>query len=75
MLSDYSTMTPQRQLVPGGATPAPATEAINRQAQNILALNETESVLKGGSNTLLNTAEEATFEGSLFSSIFFFFYI
>ena len=39
-------MTPQRTLS-ASATPAPATDAINKQAQHILALNETESVLKG----------------------------
>ena len=39
-------MTPQRTLS-ASATPAPATDAINKQAQHILALNETESALKG----------------------------
>lgn len=58
LLSDYSTMTPQRQLVPGQATPAPATDAINLQAQNILALNQTDSALKGGENTHLQTQME-----------------
>ena len=65
LLSDYSTMTPQRTIgATPGATPAPATDAINRQAQNILALNETDSVLKGGENTFLQTATEENFEGN-----------
>jgi len=52
-------MTPQRTLgTGGGATPAaPASEAIQRQAQNILALNETDSALKGGVNTFLETGQ------------------
>ena len=60
LLSDYSKMTPSRTLGTGGATPAaPASEAIQRQAQNILALNETDSALKGGVNTYLETGAEA----------------
>ena len=38
LLSDYSTLTPQRTIGAGGATPAPTTDAIQRQAQNILSL-------------------------------------
>ena len=51
LLSDYSTMTPQRTLGSGsiGTPAAPASAAIQRQAQNILALNETDSALKFGS--------------------------
>ena len=52
LLSDYSTMTPQRTLT-ASATPAPATDAINRQAQHIMALNETESALKGNLHFIL----------------------
>lgn len=60
LLSDYSTMTPSRTLgTGGGATPAaPASEAIHRQAQHILALNETDSALKGGVNTFLETGQQ-----------------
>ena len=60
LLSDYSSMTPsQQRTLSASATPAPATDAINRQAQHIMALNETESVLKGGDNNFLRGEEDA----------------
>jgi len=59
LLSDYSTLTPQRTIGAGGATPAPTTDAIQRQAQNIRALNQTNSVLAGGENTFLDTGDQS----------------
>merc|ERR1719356_1449962 len=63
LLSDYSSMTPQRTLS-ASATPAPATDAINKQAQHILALNETESALKGGDNNFLRGEDAEMFDES-----------
>ena len=56
-MADYSTMTPQRTLGSGDTPAAPASDAIQRQAQNILALNETTSALQGGQNNFLDAGD------------------
>uniref|UniRef100_A0A336LTJ0 CSON004489 protein n=1 Tax=Culicoides sonorensis TaxID=179676 RepID=A0A336LTJ0_CULSO len=59
LLADYS-ITPQVALTP--RTPAPVTDRIMQEAQNIMALTHVDTPLKGGLNTPLH---ETDFSGSL----------
>lgn len=59
LLADYS-ITPQIAATP--RTPAPLTDRIMQEAQNVMALTHTETPLKGGMNTPLTQTD---FSGSL----------
>ncbi|XP_023173220.2 cell division cycle 5-like protein [Drosophila hydei] len=59
LLADYS-ITPQVAATP--RTPAPYTDRIMQEAQNMMALTHTETPLKGGLNTPLH---ESDFSGAL----------
>lgn len=59
LLADYS-ITPQVVMTP--RTPAPITDRIMQEAQNIMALTHVETPLKGGINTPLH---ETDFSGAL----------
>lgn len=59
LLADYS-ITPQATTV--ARTPAPQTDRVLQEAQNMMALLHTETPLKGGSNTVLH---ESDFSGVL----------
>jgi pre-mRNA-splicing factor CDC5/CEF1 len=59
LLADYS-ITPQIAATP--RTPAPLTDRIMQEAQNVMALTHTETPLKGGINTPLTQTD---FSGSL----------
>lgn len=59
LLADYS-ITPQATTV--ARTPAPQTDRVLQEAQNMMALLHTETPLKGGSNTILH---ESDFSGVL----------
>lgn len=59
LLADYS-ITPQVAATP--RTPAPLTDRIMQEAQNVMALTHTETPLKGGMNTPLTQTD---FSGSL----------
>ncbi|KAL7029384.1 hypothetical protein ACKWTF_006218 [Chironomus riparius] len=59
LLADYS-ITPQIAATP--RTPAPITDRIMQEAQNVMALTHVETPLKGGQNTPLTSTD---FSGSL----------
>lgn len=59
LLADYS-ITPQIAATP--RTPAPLTDRIMQEAQNVMALTHTETPLKGGMNTPLTQTD---FSGTL----------
>lgn len=59
LLADYS-ITPQVAATP--RTPAPLTDRIMQEAQNVMALTHTETPLKGGMNTPLTQTD---FSGTL----------
>ncbi|CRK87522.1 CLUMA_CG001323, isoform A [Clunio marinus] len=63
LLADYS-ITPQIAATP--RTPAPLTDRIMQEAQNVMALVHTETPLKGGVNTPLTQTD---FSGSLPQSL------
>lgn len=63
LLADYS-ITPQVSATP--RTPAPITDRIMQEAQNVMALTHVETPLKGGMNTPLTSTD---FSGTLPSSV------
>ncbi|BES87296.1 cell division [Nesidiocoris tenuis] len=55
LLNDYALATPNAATVP--RTPAPATDRILQEAQNMMALSHVDTPLKGGLNTPLYNAD------------------
>jgi pre-mRNA-splicing factor CDC5/CEF1 len=55
LLADYSLATPSATRTP--RTPAPVTDKILQEAQNIMALTHVDTPLKGGLNTPLHDSD------------------